>query len=131
MIFWVLFPVFVAIWMGRWEVLVLVYLLMRASGDDWMEPSTMSKHGFCNSCRTGFWLGEVLGKRMAVFFVFLVTLVVASLAAQHQDARRPPKEASPVRLGPGGKDGAEEDDEHSFGVREDEATPTHAIFGLF
>ena len=57
MIFWVLFPVFVGIWMDRWEVLVLVYLLMRASGDDWMEPSTMSKHGSCNSCRTGFWLG--------------------------------------------------------------------------
>ena len=75
MIFWVLFPVFVGIWMDRWEVLVLVYLLMRASGDDWMEPSTMSKHGFCNSCRTGFWLGEVLGERMAVFFVFLVTYV--------------------------------------------------------
>ena len=76
MTFWVLFPVFVGIWMDRWEVLVLVYLLMRASGDDWMEPSTMSKHGFCNSCRTGFWLGEVLGKRMAVFYVFLVPHVL-------------------------------------------------------
>ena len=36
----------------------------------------MSKYGyFFNGFRTGLWSGEVLGKRMAVFYVFLVTYV--------------------------------------------------------
>ena len=36
----------------------------------------MSKYGyFFNGFRTGLWSGEVFGKRMAVFYVFLVTYV--------------------------------------------------------
>ena len=36
----------------------------------------MSKYGyFFNGFRTGLWSGEVLGKRMAVVYVFLVTYV--------------------------------------------------------
>ena len=69
--------------------------------------------------------------RAAAEMVGPVPLVVASLAAQHQDACRPPKEASPALLDPEVKDGAGEDYEHSFGDRDDEVTPTHAVFGLF
>ena len=61
-------------WVG--EVLALVHSLLRASGEYWRETRTVSKYGyFFNGFRTGFWSGEVLGKRMAVFYVFLVTHV--------------------------------------------------------
>ena len=55
---------------------MLVHSLLRASGEYWRETRTVSKYGyFFNGFRTGFWSGEVLGKRMAVFYVFLVTHV--------------------------------------------------------
>ena len=48
-----------------WEVLVLVFYLMRASGNKVMEPRTMRQHGhFYNGFRAGFWRWEVLVKRM-------------------------------------------------------------------
>ena len=66
-----------------WEVLVLVYYLMRASGDNWMEPRTMRKYGyFYNGFRAGFWWWEVLVQRMEAFCAFLVTYVPIFADAQ-------------------------------------------------
>ena len=59
-----------------------------------------------------------------------VPLAFARLAAQHQDDCKTPEEARPAHPDFEVKDGAEEEPEHNFSVREGEAAPTHGVFGL-